>query len=157
MARDVLGVGADGFGYLTAAGATGSLLTTLIIASLGNYGDKVRLVKFAGMGTATGILLFAFNPIYSLALVLVALMQGALMAFEVSLTASVMLLTADKMQGRVQGIYTQVFGFTWVGGVVLGSIATFTSTPIAIALGGATIGAVILLLWRPMNQIKITD
>jgi MFS family permease len=157
MARDVLGVGADGFGYLTAAGATGSLLTTLIIASLGNYGDKVRLVKFAGMATATGILLFAFNPIYSLALVLVALMQGALMAFEVSLTASVMLLTADKMQGRVQGIYTQVFGFTWVGGVVLGSIATFTSTPIAIALGGATIGAVILLLWRPMNQIKITD
>ncbi|MFK7805428.1 MAG: MFS transporter [Anaerolineae bacterium] len=155
MARDVLGVGADGLGFLTAAGATGSLLSTMAIASLGNYGDKVRLVKFAGLGTAVGILLFAFTPIYSLSLVLVALMQGALMAFEVSLTASVILLTAEKMQGRVQGIYTQVFGFTWVGGVVLGSIATLTSVPIAIAVGGVLIGGVILLLWRPMGQIAI--
>lgn len=155
MARDILDVGADGLGFLTAAGATGSLLSTMAIASLGNYGDKVRLVKLAGLGTAVGILLFAFTPIYSLSLLLVALMQGALMAFEVSLTASVILLTAEKMQGRVQGIYTQVFGFTWVGGVVLGSIATFTSVQIAIAVGGVLIGAAILLLWRPMDQISI--
>ena len=155
MARDFLGVGADGLGFLTAAGAAGSLLSTMVIASLGNYGDKIRLVKFAGLGTAVGILLFAFTPIYTLSLGLAAVMQGALMAFEVSLTASVILLTAEKMQGRVQGIYTQVFGFTWVGGVVLGSIATFTGAPIAIGLGGLLIGLTILVLWRPMNRIAI--
>ena len=154
MARDVLGVGADGLGYLTAAGAIGSLISTLFIASLGDFKNKGLLIKAAGVCTTLGIFMFALSPIYALSLVLVALMQGALMAFEVSLTAMVLLLTADKMQGRVQGIYTQVFGFTWVGGVVLGSIATFTSAPIAIAFGGVGIMVAIALLWGRLSLLE---
>ena len=125
LARDYLGTGADGLGYLPAAGAIGSLASTMFIAGLGDYGDKVKLVKFAGIATTVGILLFSMSRVYALSLGLAALMQAGLMAFEVSLTASVILLTSEKMQGRVQGIYTQVFGFTWIGGVILGSIATF--------------------------------
>ncbi len=156
LSRDYLGTGADGLGYLTAAGAIGSLASTLFIAGLGDYGDKIKLVKWAGIATTAGILLFSLSRVYAVSLGLAALMQAGLMAFEVSLTASVILLTSEKMQGRVQGIYTQVFGFTWVGGVILGSIATFTSVPFAIALGGLTIGVTLLILWRPMDQIKIS-
>ncbi|MEM8860247.1 MAG: MFS transporter [Chloroflexota bacterium] len=154
MARDILGVGADGLGYLTAAGAIGSLISTIFIASLGDFENKGMLIKTAGVCTTLGIFMFAFSPIYALSLVLVAFMQGALMAFEVSLTAMVLLLTAEEMQGRVQGIYTQVFGFTWVGGVVLGSIATFTGAPVAIAVGGLGIMLAIALLWGRLGQIS---
>ena len=157
LARDYLNVGADGLGFLTAAGAIGSLVSTLVIASLGDYGDKIKLVKFAGLATTIGILFFSASRIYGLSLVLAALMQGALMAFEVSLTASVILLTADHMQGRVQGIYTQVFGFTWIGGLVLGTLATFLGAPLAIAIGGLLIGLAILLLWRPMDKIQFSQ
>ena len=155
MARDVLQGDASSLGYLTGAGALGSLLSTAFIAGLGDHKNKTRLVLVAGSLTALGIVLFSLSRIFWLSLVLAALMQAALMAFEVSLTASVLLLTSDKMQGRVQGIYTQVFGFTWIGGVVLGSIAEYFGAPAAIAFGGVAIGLVIVLVWRPFQKISL--
>ncbi|MEM7126168.1 MAG: MFS transporter [Chloroflexota bacterium] len=155
MARDVLGQDASGLGFLTGAGALGSLISTLLIAGLGDYKNKMRLVLWSGVATAIAIVLFAASSWFPLSLLLSAVMQAVLMAFEVSLTASVLLLTADKMQGRVQGIYTQVFGFTWVGGVVLGSIAEFLGAPIAIALGGLCIGGVVAFVWRPLQRMDM--
>lgn len=152
MARDVLSVDASGLGFLTAAGAIGSLISTAVIAGLGDHQNKTRLVLYSGVATTVGILLFALSSWYSLSLVLIALMQAALMSFEVTITASVILLTAEHMQGRVQGLYTQVFGFTWVGGVLLGSIATVASAPIAIFVGGIAIGIAVLAFWRPLKR-----
>ena len=83
-----------------------------------------------------------------------ALMQGALMSFEVSITSLVLLLTTERMQGRVQGIYTQVFGFTWIGGVILGAIAELSSAPLAIALGGLAIGLTLLFRSRAILGFK---
>ena len=156
MARDVLGQQADGFGNLTGFGAIGSLISTMAIMSLGDYKNKMRLVVTAGLATAVGILVFSFSRNFGLSLLLAALMQGALMAFEVSLTASVLLITGDKMQGRVQGIYTQVFGFTWVGGVVLGGIAEFTGAPTAIAIGGVAIGLVVLAVRGTLQRVDMS-
>lgn len=155
MARDVLGQDASGLGFLTGAGALGSLISTALIAGLGDYKEKTRLVLWSGTATAISIVIFALSTWFPLSLILSGVMQAALMAFEVSLTASVLLITTDAMQGRVQGIYTQVFGFTWVGGVVLGSIAEFAGAPIAIALGGICIGIVITLVWRPLQRMGI--
>ena len=154
MARDVLGRNADGLGFLTGVGALGSLISTTIIAGLGNYQNRARLVLFSGLATAVGIVLFALSTWFPLSLLLAALMQAALMAFEVSLTASVLTVTSDEMQGRVQGIYTQVFGFTWVGGVLLGSIAEIYGAPLAIGLGGFAIGVVVMLVWRPLQRMN---
>lgn len=155
MARDVLSVGASGLGFLTAAGALGSLVSTAFIAGLGDFQNKVRLILLSGAATTIGILLFALSSSYLVSLFWMFLMQGALMAFEVTITATVLLLTKEKMQGRVQGIYTQVFGFTWVGGVLLGSIAEFAGAPIAIAVGGVSIGGAMLLMRSRISQVAV--
>ncbi len=153
VARDVLSGDASAFGYLTGAGALGSLISTALIASLGNYKDKAFLVLTSGILTSVGILAFSFSTWFALSLVLAGLMQAALMAFEVTLTASVLLNTTDEMHGRVQGIYTQVFGFTWVGGVFLGAIAEYTGAPTAIAIGGIAIGTIVLFAWAPLRRL----
>ncbi|MEM7538704.1 MAG: MFS transporter [Chloroflexota bacterium] len=154
IARDILFVDASGLGFLTTAGAVGSLIATTIVAGLGDYEKKGRLIFAAGISTALFILLFSLSTNYMLSLFLIFLMQGALMAFEVTITASVLLMTAPHMQGRVQGLYTQVFGFTWVGGVVLGTIAELSSAPIAVAVGGAAIGGAV---WLMRGQVATVD
>ena len=155
MARDVLGQDASGLGFLSAAGGVGALFATFFIATLGDYQDKMRLIRLSAATTALGLLLFAFSPWYPLSLVLQAILRASLMALESTSTATMLLLTSEEMQGRVQSIYSLVFGFTWLGGVLLGSIATFSSAPIAIGLGAVAIGVVLAILWRPMTRIQI--
>lgn len=157
MARDVLGQDASGLGFLSAAGGVGALFATFAIAALGDYQDKMRLIRLSAATTALGLLLFAFSPWYPLSLVLQAILHAALMALESASTATVLLLTSEEMQGRVQSIYSLVFGFTWLGGVLLGTIATLSSAPIAIGLGAVAIGVVLAILWRPMTNIQIEN
>lgn len=154
MARDVLGQAASGLGILTGAGAIGSLISTGIIAGSSQSQDKSRLVIISGLLTTAAILAFSFSTWFPLSVALVAFMQAALMAFEVTIGASVLTVTSDKMQGRVQGVYNQVFGFTWIGGALLGAIAEFFGAPTAIALGGIGIGLVVLLAWRPLIRMR---
>ena len=131
-----------------------SFFAIALVAGLGDYEKKGRLIFAAGISTALFILLFSLSTSYLLSLILIVFMQGALMAFEVTITASVLLMTAPHMQGRVQGLYTQVFGFTWVGGVVLGTIAEFSSAPIAVAVGGFAIGVTV---WLMRGQVATVD
>lgn len=152
MARDVLGVNATGLGFLTTAGGIGAIITTSIVAGLGNHRDKIRLAMFSATATAILIVLFSLSKQYTLSLLLKAVLQGSLMSFEATISAIVLLLTSDRMQGRVQGIYALIFGFTWLGGVVLGGIATISSAPIAIGLGGIIIGLVTILYWKPIQS-----
>jgi len=126
------------------------LSLTGIVAGLGDIKNKIQLILFCGICTTIGILLFSASASFVMALWLIFLMQAALMGFEVTITATVLLMTDTKMQGRVQGIYTQVFGFTWIGGALLGAIAEFVGAPIAIACGGLAIGAA---LWSMYGRL----
>ncbi|MEM7347405.1 MAG: MFS transporter [Chloroflexota bacterium] len=155
MARDVLLVDATGLGYLTAAGATGALISTTIIAGLGDYQGKRRLVVYMGMFTAAMLIFFAISRSFELSLLLKSLIHAGLMAFETGAMTLVLLLTDDKMQGRVQGIYTLVFGFTWLGGLAMGSLASISSAPVAIGLGGSIILLILIWLRRPILRLPI--
>lgn len=155
VARDVLGLDASGLGFLNAAGGIGALVTTSLIASLGNYQNKIRLLLSNAIIITIGLILFALSTSYPLSLILQAILNGALMGFETTMTATVLLVTSAKMQGRVQGVYSLLLGFAWLGGIVLGGIATISSAPLAIGLGGIAIGLTIAALWRPVQQIEL--
>ena len=157
VARDVLGLDASGLGFLNAAGGIGALVTTSLIASLGNYQNKIRLLLSNAIIVTIGLILFALSTSYPLSLILQAILNGALMGFETTLTATVLLVTNAKMQGRVQGVYSLLLGFAWLGGIVLGGIATISSAPLAIGLAGIAIGLTIAVLWRPVQQIELAE
>ncbi len=157
MARDVLGVGPAGLGFLASAGAIGALVATSVVAGLGDYKNKIGLLMFSAMTTASLLILFALSPWYLLSLPLKAILQGGLMTFEAILLTLVLLQTSNNMQGRVQGVYSLVFGFTWLGGLVMGGIATLSSAPIAIGTGGLAILLVTLFFWRPLSQVGVIE
>ncbi len=79
------------------------------------------------------------------------------MVFESTLLTMVQLLTQNSMQGRLQGIYSLVFGFTWLGGFLLGSIATFSNVSIAVGSAGVAVFLVALFSWRSLSQVGSTN
>ena len=127
MARDVLEVGPTGLGYLSAASGVGSALSTIAIASLGDFRRKGILLTITALAAGISLILFALSPWFILSLFLVALAGGTLMAYDVTMATMLQLLSDDSMRGRVLGIYGLTFGFTPVGGLLAGSIAAISS------------------------------
>ena len=139
MARDVLEVGPVGLGYLSAASGAGSAISTIAVASLGDFRRKGVLLTVAALSAGVFLILFALSPWFILSLILVALAGGTLMAYDVTMATMLQLLSGDNMRGRVLGVYGLTFGFTPVGGLLAGSVAAIFSASLAVAIGGAII------------------
>ena len=157
MARDVLDVDAAGLGFLSAVGAVGAFVATLLIAGLKKDIHKTRMALILAVITAILLVSFAFSRWYLVSLVLKFVLQGTLFGFEATLIAVVLLITSERMQGRVLGVYSLLFGFTWLGGLLLGSIAEVYGAPMAIAIGGIALGTATLLIWRPLQRLDIRE
>ena len=139
MARDVLHVGATGLGYLSAASGAGSMLSTIAVASLGDFRRKGLLLTSTALGAGISLILFGFSTWFGLSLVLVAAVGACLMSYDVTMGTTLQLLSKEEMRGRVMGVYGLTFGFTPVGGFLAGSVAAVLSASIAVALGGVII------------------
>jgi MFS family permease len=166
----VLGGGAVTVGVLTAAGAVGTLLSSLLSGRLGHerwHGRAIRrsIVVYgffiAGFGAVLAILglrLFGQAPgsaahadILAIAVAAV-LLAGAGAADNVSsIFRQTMLQTAvpDNMRGRLQGIFTVVVtGGPRVGDIFVGVVATIGAIWLPPLLGGLLIVGVIMLATR---------
>jgi MFS family permease len=150
LARDVLHVGATGYGFLMAATGVGSLIAALSIA----FGRRNRLA-YIGLGAAlTGVAELVLAASGSFALSLVAMFATGLGAIGMAATANtaIQLTVPDELRGRVMSVYTTVFaGSTPIGGLVAGAMASALGVQEAIAIGAGlslAVGLVTIAWYR---------
>jgi len=149
LAEDVLKVGPEGLGALTAAASVGGLLGMAALAQLGDYRRKGALLlsTFAAFGLL--LIVLGGTTVFGVALVVVGCI-GAVAAMTdtlewVLLQGSV----ASAQRGRALGVWSMAIGVGWVGSVVLGLIAEAWGVQTAFVLAGgvlATIAAAAALL-----------
>ena len=156
MARDVLHVGPSGLGYLSAASGFGAMVSTIIVASLGDYKHKGALLVATAGAAGLSLVFFAVSPWFLVSLVAVTMVGGSLMAYDVSIGTVFQLLAPDAVRGRVLGLYGLTFGFTPVGGFLAGAIAFPVSAPFALSIFGVLIVANILRISRPVIRVRPT-
>ena len=154
MARDVLGVGASGLGFLSAAGGVGAVASTLAVASLGDFRNKGGLLLASALGAGLMLVLFAFSPWYVVSLVLVTGVGALLMSYDVSMGTLLQLLSTNEVRGRVLGIYGLTFGFTPLGGFLVGLVGTVVGVPVAMGVGAGVIIAYGLRVLRSVGRIR---
>ena len=154
IARDVLQVGAMELGYLSAASGLGSTISTVTIASLGDFKKKGSLLLFTVIMAGLALIVFGFSPWFLVSLVFAGLAGGFLMAYDVTMGTVVQLMSEDEMRGRVLGIYGLTFGFTPLGGFVAGSMATIASPSLAVAFGGFVILTYVAYIRRDLRDAE---
>lgn len=154
VARDVLGVGASGLGYLAAAGGIGALAGSITIASLGDFRAKGLLITLAGGASGAALVLFAMSPWFALSLAMATVIGAIFFTYDASMATLIQLVSSEKMRGRVLGLYSTTWGFTPVGGFISGGIATALGAPAAIGLGGGLILAYLVPASRHLRTIK---
>lgn len=150
FARDVLRVGAAGYGMLSAAVGIGAVAGALTVAVLSARIPKGRTLVVAG--TLFGGLLTVFSQSRSFAVALgVLVLVGAAMIVNNALTNTLLQThVPDHLRGRVMGFYSFMFvGMAPLGAFQAGVVAERFGAPVAVGLGGLLSAlAIVVAGWR---------
>ena len=136
MARDVLHVGADGFGFLMAATGVGSLTAALSIAARGRPSLRVLV----GGAILLGLLQVALaaSRWFPLSLVFGFGIGAGAISMAATANTLIQVTVPDRLRGRVMSVYTTIFaGTTPLGGLATGAVASALGIAVAVTIGGA--------------------
>ena len=147
VARDVLRIGAEGYGLLLGCVGVGGLAGALFLASVGTRLPRGRLLAVSSHGFAIMLILFSLVRIPALAYP-VLLLTGFMMILNNALANGILQsIVPDTMRGRLMAAYSiAVVGLSQVvGALFAGSIASALSAPWAI--GGAATAMLMYTVW----------
>jgi MFS family permease len=143
FARDVLHIGAQGFGLLRSGPAIGATAVALLLAA-NPIRSKAGLFMFAGVATfGAATCLFALSHSLALSVVALAVLGGADMLSVYIRGTLVQLVTPDAMRGRVAAVSSVFIGASNELGEFESGVAARFLGPVGAALFGG-IGALIV-------------
>ena len=138
FAKDILRVGAQGYGFLAAAPAGGAIVTGLVMARLGTLKrqGQVVIVSIAVFGAAT--IAFGLSRMFWFSMLMLAI-AGAADTISTILRQTIrQLVTPNKLRGRMTSINMIFFmGGPQLGEVEAGTVAALIGAPLSVVTGGA--------------------
>lgn len=155
--HDVLGGGPADLGLLMGANGVGALLGSLMLARLGDLGNKGNWLLGTSLLWAITMGAFAFttNMLFAMpAVALVGLCSSMFMAMNMSL---VQLAVSQEMRGRVNSIMMMTFGLMPIGVVPVGFIAEHLGIDTALWMSAILLAVVTVLLGVFIPAIRHID
>jgi MFS family permease len=146
FARDILAVGAVGYGWLVAAPSIGAGAVAAILAFSGpiRHQGKVLLAAVAGFGLATVV--FGLSRAFWLTFVSLVLVGAADGVSTIVRNTIRQLLTPDRLRGRMTSVNQMFFmGGPQLGELEAGLVAQAFGAPVSVVSGG--IGCLLTLGW----------
>ena len=157
FAANELGLGPDGLGLLHTASGVGGLTGIFLSASFGRQQSKAWMLGGGAGLLGLSVLLFGLNgemQWYWFALAMAAASGGLYSVFQTASNTLLNLLIPTEYRGRVMGLRGVMWSLAPLGALQAGFIASFTSTPFAIAVGGGAVIAVTVLAFAFSGQIR---
>ncbi len=151
----VLGQGAQAYGWITAATGVGAVTGAFLIASQRGLRWRGSWLLRASVGFPIVLTAFAFTRFFPLSLVLAF---GLGVGFMVEFTMINTLLQTrvdDRLRGRVMGLYTLTFfGFAPFGNLAVGALAERIGLSYAVTLFALICLALSLIILQKIPRIK---
>jgi MFS family permease len=151
----ILGGDAKTNGFLQASRGLGAMAGALIIASLGRFHFRGRLLTLGTLAMPTLILAFAFVRWTPLSL-LILFGAGVAQIFILNLAnALVQTFSPNKLRGRIMGVYTFVFfGFMPVSALGIGATAQRLGETAAVVIGASIMLLAAVLVWAFFPRLR---
>jgi MFS family permease len=160
FAKDVLQLGASGFGFISAGPGLGTIIGSFTLASLGRVEAKPARMVALLVGFTSCLFSFAVSRDARLAFGFLVAVGALSTLFETLLNTSIQLRVEEAFRGRVSGFYGLTGGgLREFGGMQAGFIAEWTSAPLAISAGAVALAVIgyVFLNFRVTNwQISRT-
>lgn len=157
-AKDILHVGAEGFGWLRAAPSIGAVLMAFSLTRRAPMQRAGRSLLFAVAGFGLAMIVFGLSKSFALSIAMLVLAGGFDMVSVVVRQTLVQLRTPDEMRGRVSAV-NSVFIDTSneMGGFESGASAALLGPVVSVVGGGiitvAVVG-VVALVWPELRQMR---
>ncbi len=145
FAKDILYIGAAGFGHLLSWQGVGALIGAMILIVYGNRFRKGKLLLFSRLLLGPGIIGLAISRTPWISMALMALLGYSLITQLVLTNTLIQTIVPDELRGRVLSTYTWALGgFYPLGSLFMGFLGDQIGAPTAAMLSG--IGCILLIL-----------
>ena len=154
FARDILGVGSVGLGMFSAVRSVGGLVAGLVLASLGDYRYKGRILLGLFVVFGVSLILFANSTWYPLSLFFIGIVGISAAGHDAMLQILFQLNVTEEQRGRAMGIWQLSLGFGVLGSVTLGAIAEAFGVPIAQSIYGTVMVIIFVILVVTVPKLR---
>lgn len=143
FAKDILQIGAEGFGHLLSAQGVGALFGALLLIFFGDNFHKGKMLILSRSLLGPGIIGLAFSRTPWFSMVMMGLVGYSFITQLVMTNTLIQTLVPDELRGRVLSTYTWALGgFYPLGSLLMGFLGDQIGAPTAAIIAGA--GCVIL-------------
>ncbi|OGP66178.1 MAG: hypothetical protein A2170_04300 [Deltaproteobacteria bacterium RBG_13_53_10] len=156
FARDILKIGASGYGFLQAAPGLGALAGLIGLAALPFYRLKGSLLFITSSILGISLVLFSFSHWAVPSLLLMVIVGGMITTFMTINTALIQNHVTDAMRGRVMSLREIATGIGPAGSLIFGFIGEHTGVPIALGLLGTSCIAVSISLVFLLSKVRVS-
>ena len=155
FARDILKIGASGYGFLQAAPGLGALASLIGLAALPLYRLKGSILFFACGILGIAFVLFSVSSWTVLSLILLVITGGMITLFMTINSALIQSHVSDAMRGRVMSLREIANGLGPAGSLIFGAIAEQSGAPFALELLGILCVAASLSLALLLARVRM--
>jgi MFS family permease len=157
FAKDILNVGADGFGLMRAADSIGAIFMMLVMTKYPPMGKPWRNLLIAVAGFGLSIICFGLSHNFYLSLFFLFTL-GAFDSISVIIRSTIMqVLTPDTMRGRVSAVNSMFIGSSnEIGAFESGVAAGLMGTVPSVLFGGCvTLGIVTFTYFKTKKLVPM--
>jgi MFS family permease len=155
-AREVLRVGPEGLGVLTASFSVGSLTGAVYMTARSGMRRRGLLVAVLSLVFGAGMVAFALSGSLVLSC-LISFVMGVTAAFWQNLLGTlVQMVAAPELRGRAVAVFTMAFQMASAGWLLGGVLATLLSAQAAVVLAGiafVVLSTAIFVACRELREI----
>ena len=145
FAKDVLLIGATGFGHLLSWQGVGALIGALLLVFNGDHFHKGKMLLFSRLLLGPGIIGLALSRTPWVSMAFMALLGYSFITQLVFTNTLIQIIVPDELRGRVLSTYTWALGgFYPLGSLGIGFLGDQIGAPTAALLSG--IGCILLVL-----------
>ena len=138
------------FSWLNSVSGLGALMGALYIATRKPGSKYLKIIAYAALLFSTGLILFSYTKNFKLALIFIMIAEGGMLTQIAASNTFIQTHVDESMRGRVISYYVMAFlGMQPIGGLLIGSLAHFTSAPFTVLVEGIC-GVTAALLFIPV-------
>lgn len=157
VARNLIGLGASGLGYLMGGAGLGAVAAALFIASKETPERRDRLILTSATFFSLALVLLAMAHTFWVAFLLLFVMGGTIVGTLTLANTTLQMTSPPELRGRIMALYYMaIAGLMPFGSLQAGALAQAISTRFALGLGGVICLAYFVLLQIYLNRLQGT-